>query len=37
MAQGIIGKKLGMSQAFRDNGTLAAVTALRPGHAPLPR
>ena len=31
MAQGIIGKKLGMSQAFRDNGTLAAVTAIEAG------
>jgi large subunit ribosomal protein L3 len=31
MAQGIIGKKLGMSQAFRENGTLAAVTAIEAG------
>jgi len=31
MAQGIIGKKLGMSQAFRDDGTMAAVTAIEAG------
>ena len=31
MTQGIIGKKLGMSQAFRDDGTMAAVTAIEAG------
>jgi len=31
MVQGIIGKKLGMSQAFRDNGTLSAVTTIEAG------
>jgi len=31
MAQGIIGKKLGMSQAFREDGMLAVVTAIEAG------
>jgi len=31
MSQGIIGKKLGMSQIFRDNGEVAAVTAIEAG------
>jgi len=31
MTQGIIGKKMGMSQVFRDNGTLSAVTAIEAG------
>ena len=31
MAQGIIGKKLGQSQVFRDDGTMAAVTAIEAG------
>ncbi len=37
MAQGIIGKKLGMSQAFRDDGTLAAVTAIEAGPCTVTR
>ena len=31
MIQGIIGKKLGMTQIFRDNGTTEAVTAIEAG------
>jgi len=31
MVQGIIGKKIGMSQVFRDDGTMAAVTAIEAG------
>ncbi len=31
MTQGIIGKKLGMSQIFRDDGKVAAVTAIEAG------
>jgi len=31
MIQGIIGKKLGMTQIFRDNGKVAAVTAIEAG------
>ncbi len=31
MTQGIIGKKLGMSRIFRDNGEMAAVTAIEAG------
>jgi len=31
MSQGIIGKKLGMSQIFRDDGEVAAVTAIEAG------
>ncbi len=31
MIQGIIGKKLGMTQVFRDNGKLEAVTAIEAG------
>lgn len=31
MSQGIIGKKLGMSQIFRDDGKVAAVTAIEAG------
>ncbi len=37
MAQGIIGKKLGMSQVFRDNGTLSAVTAIEAGPCTVTR
>ncbi len=37
MAQEIIGKKLGMSQAFRDDGTLAAVTAIEAGPCTVTR
>ena len=37
MAQGIIGKKLGMSQAFSDDGTLAAVTAIEAGPCTVTR
>lgn len=37
MTQGIIGKKLGMSQMFRDNGTLAAVTAIEAGPCTVTR
>lgn len=37
MAQGIIGKKLGMSQAFGDDGTLAAVTAIEAGPCTVTR
>jgi len=37
MAQGIIGKKLGMSQAFRENGMLAAVTAIEAGPCTVTR
>ena len=31
MVQGIIGKKIGMSQVFRDDGTVAVVTAIEAG------
>ena len=31
MIQGIIGKKLGMTQVFRDNGNVSAVTAIEAG------
>ena len=31
MSQGIIGKKLGMSQIFRDDGKAEAVTAIEAG------
>ena len=31
MTQGIIGKKLGMSRIFRDNGEMAAITAIEAG------
>jgi len=31
MTQGIIGKKLGMSQIFRDDGKVEAVTAIEAG------
>ena len=31
MLQGIIGRKLGMTQVFRDNGEAAAVTAVEAG------
>jgi len=37
MAQGIIGKKLGMSQAFCDDGTLEAVTAIEAGPCTITR
>jgi len=37
MAQEIIGKKLGMSQAFHDDGTLAAVTAIEAGPCTVTR
>lgn len=37
MAQGIIGKKLGMSQVFGDNGTLSAVTAIEAGPCTVTR
>jgi large subunit ribosomal protein L3 len=37
MTQGIIGKKLGMSQVFRDNGTLSAVTAIEAGPCTITR
>ena len=37
MAQGIIGKKIGMSQVFRDNGTLSAVTAIEAGPCTVTR
>jgi len=37
MAQGIIGKKLGMSQAFHENGILAAVTAIEAGPCTVTR
>jgi len=37
MAQGIIGKKLGMSQAFREDGMLAAVTAIEAGPCTVTR
>jgi large subunit ribosomal protein L3 len=37
MVQGIIGKKLGMSQVFRDNGTLSAVTAIEAGPCTVTR
>ncbi len=37
MAQGIIGKKLGMSQAFREDGMLAVVTAIEAGPCTVTR
>jgi large subunit ribosomal protein L3 len=37
MAEGIIGKKLGMSQAFDDHGTLSAVTAIEAGPCTVTR
>jgi large subunit ribosomal protein L3 len=37
MAQGIIGKKLGMSQAFSDDGMLSAVTAIEAGPCTVTR
>jgi large subunit ribosomal protein L3 len=37
MAQGIIGKKIGMSQVFRDSGTLSAVTAIEAGPCTVTR
>ena len=37
MTQGIIGKKLGMSQMFGDNGTLTAVTAIEAGPCTITR
>ena len=37
MAQGIIGKKLGMSQVFGDNGVMAAVTAIEAGPCTITR
>ena len=37
MAQGIIGKKLGMSQTFREDGMLAVVTAIEAGPCTVTR
>ena len=37
MIQGIIGKKLGMTQIFRDNGTTEAVTAIEAGPCTIVR
>jgi len=37
MIQGIIGKKLGMTQIFRDNGTAEAVTAIEAGPCTIVR
>jgi len=37
MAQGIIGKKLGMSQIFGENGVMAAVTAIEAGPCTVTR
>jgi len=37
MTQGIIGKKMGMSQVFRDDGTLSAVTAIEAGPCTVTR
>ena len=37
MVQGIIGKKLGMSQAFREDGMLAVVTAIEAGPCTVTR
>ncbi|TET45337.1 MAG: 50S ribosomal protein L3 [Dehalococcoidia bacterium] len=37
MAQGIIGKKLGMSQVFREDGMLAVVTAIEAGPCTVTR
>jgi large subunit ribosomal protein L3 len=35
MLQGIIGRKLGMTQVFRDNGKMEAVTAIKAGPCPV--